>query len=465
MRFDYTINAMTYFFETYGCQMNVAESNGVEQVLKARGWQAGTAEDADLVIINTCSVRITAENRVFGRLGFFSAQKKKRTVKILVMGCMAERLKAEFSERFPFVDFVVGIGDRAMLEKIFADLEDSTSGKNHSADVQEIAQASPIQSSNEKYLFANSSYREGDFQSFVPIMNGCNNFCSYCIVPYVRGREVSRDVSAILREVEMLGSKGVKEITLLGQNVNSYSGMLDGEKLDFPDLLERICRACEKTDSIRWVRFMSSHPKDMSEKLIEVIAREPRVCKAVHLPVQNGSNPVLQAMNRKYTAEHYLALVAALRKKNPGIAITTDILVGFPGETEADLEATLELMRTVEFNSCFMYHYNPREGTKAFDFPNRIDEPVKIARLQKVIDLQQAITEKKMHEKIGSTVAVLLESHSRNDAAELFGHSEAGEMVVVKNTEPKNIGRFIQVRLECVNGKTFIGSVVENPET
>lgn len=446
---------MTYFFETYGCQMNVAESNGVEHVLKSRGWTSGTAEDADLIVINTCSVRITAENRVFGRLGFYSAQKKKRVVKILVMGCMAERLKAEFAERFPFVDFVVGIGDRAVLEKIFAELEAETNEKN----VRDFPETAP-QSSNETYLFADSSYHEGDFQSFVPIMNGCNNFCSYCIVPYVRGREVSRDVSQILAEIELLGQHGVKEITLLGQNVNSYHGSFNGEKIDFPDLLTLVCRRCEKADSIRWIRFMSSHPKDMSEKLMDVIAREKRVCKAVHLPVQNGSDAILTAMNRKYTAAHYLNLVTALRNKVPDIAITTDILVGFPGETEADLEATLALMRTVAFNSSFMYHYNPRGGTKAFDLPNRIPEPVKIARLQKVIDLQMMLTETKMREKLGSTVAVLLESHSRNAASELFGHSEAGEMVVVKNAGAEKIGQFVQVRLEKINGKTFVGTVV-----
>lgn len=447
---------MTYYFETYGCQMNVSESNALERVLKARGWKEGNAESADLVLINTCSVRITAENRVFGRLGFYSAQKKKRKLKILVTGCMAERLKDEFKERFPFVDFVVGISERREFENIFAGLE---SVANHKTSLTEFAETSP-QSSNETYLFARCSHKDGNFQAFVPIMNGCNNFCSYCIVPYVRGREVSRDASDILKEVEELGRLGVKEITLLGQNVNSYSGNLNDKPLDFPELLRLICRTCEREDSIKWLRFISSHPKDMSESLIDVIASEERVCKAIHLPVQNGSNRILKAMNRKYTAEHYLKLVERLRKKIPQIALTTDILVGFPGETEDDFEATLELMRRLEFNSCFMYHYNPREGTKAFELPNRISEDVKIARLQKVINLQQSITEKKMREKLGAQITVLLESQSKNKSSELFGHSETGEMVVVKNAPREKIGSFVQVLIEKINGRTFVGSIV-----
>lgn len=447
---------MNYYFETYGCQMNVSESNALERVLKARGWKEGRAETANLVIINTCSVRITAENRVFGRLGFYSAQKKKRNLKILVTGCMAERLKDEFKEHFPFVDFVVGISERREFERIFEHLENKTQYKKSIAEFT----SEDTQSSNETYLFASCSYKDGDFQAFVPIMNGCNNFCSYCIVPYVRGREVSREVLDILNEVEELGRLGVKEITLLGQNVNSYAGNLEGKTIDFPELLRLICRTCEKQDSIRWIRFMSSHPKDMSESLIDVIASEERVCKAVHLPVQNGSNRILKEMNRKYTVEHYFKLVERLRKKIPNIALTTDILVGFPSETEDDLEATLELMRRLEFNSSFMYHYNPREGTKAFEFPNRISEDVKIERLQRVINLQQRITEKKMKEKLGTQVTVLLESISKNKSSELFGHSETGEMVVVKNAPLEKIGSFVQVFIEKINGRTFVGSLV-----
>lgn len=441
---------MTYFFETYGCQMNVSESSGVEQLLKARGWKdAKVAESADLVLINTCSVRITAENRVFGRLGFYSALKRKTNIKILVMGCMAERLKKEFSERFPFVDYVVGISDRHELEEIFAAMEAKSDKVK-----------SEIQSSNEKYLFAKTSYSEGAFQSFVPIMNGCNNFCTYCIVPYVRGREVSRSFEDIMEEISFLNEKAVREITLLGQNVNSYRGSLNGKELDFPDLLRLICAACEKAENIKWIRFLSSHPKDLSKKLIDVMASEALICKAIHLPVQHGSNRILKAMNRKYTVEHYLGLINSLREKMPNVAITTDILIGFPGETEEDVEETLRLMEKVEFNAAFMYHYNPREGTRAFELPNRIPEKIKIERLQRVIDLQHTISEKKMKEKLGTETMALLESQSKNNERELFGHTEAGEMFVVKNLDEKMIGQFVKLKLECIKGRTFVASVV-----
>lgn len=448
---------MKYFFETYGCQMNVSESNGIEVVLKKRGWQASeTVETADLVIINTCSVRITAEQRVFGRLGFFSGLKKKTGIKILVIGCMAERLKQDLKEDFPFVDFVVGVSERAKLENIFSMLEVDTSNTHNRMSILD-----KNVSLKEKYLFSDVSYKEGDFQSFVPIMNGCNNFCTYCIVPHVRGREISRNVQEILDEVEFLSKNGVKEITLLGQNVNSYLGTYNGNTIDFPTLLQMICRKSEETNSIQWIRFLSSHPKDLSMKLIEVIAREKKVCKSIHLPVQHGSNGILKAMNRKYTREHYIELVRCLRERIPDIVISTDILIGFPGETEADVEATLSLIEDVQFDSSFMYHYNPREGTKAYDLPNRIPEPVKIERLTRVINLQQQITEKKLRllleKQAGKPIRVLVESVSKKNKQEYFGHTEGSEMVVIKNCDSHNIGQFVDVKLESISGKTLVG--------
>lgn len=429
--------------------MNVAESNGVEAQLKARGWTpVPDPHQAQLVIINTCSVRITAEQRVFGRLGFFSGLKKQVPLKILVMGCMAERLKPSLNQDFPFVDYVVGITDRESLEDIFARLEK-----------QEVG-LPLIDGTGEKYLFPRTSYREGDFQSFVPIMNGCNNFCTYCIVPYLRGREVSRSVHDILTEIDFLCEKNVKEITLLGQNVNSYHSSYKNAEVDFPALLRLICRHLDNRESIRWIRFVSSHPKDLSDGLIDVIRDEPKICKAIHLPVQHGSDVILRAMNRNYTAEQYKNLVKKLRDSIPNIALTTDILVGFPGETEEDVEQTLQLMREVAFTSAFMYHYNPREGTKAFDLPARIPDDEKIRRLQKVIDLQQEISKTGMQKKLGTETAVLLESVSKKDTDRLFGHTEAGEMVVIKNTGAERIGQFVQVRLEKINGKTFVGTVV-----
>ncbi|EFW38177.1 tRNA-i(6)A37 thiotransferase enzyme MiaB [Treponema phagedenis F0421] len=446
---------MTYFFETYGCQMNVAESASVEQLLLKRGWEkAEKADVCDLLIINTCSVRITAETRVFGRLGLFSALKKKRAFSIILMGCMAERLHDKIKKDFPRLDYVVGMFERNQFTAIFKEIESKLNKTDyHSEFSGEDFLEKPVSG----YHFAESSYIEGAFQSFIPIMNGCNNFCTYCIVPYVRGREISRSLEAILAEVEELSEKGVREITLLGQNVNSYRGKdFEGKLITFPELLRRVARVCEKKDSIRWIRFMSSHPKDFSDELITVIAEEPRVCKLIHLPVQHGSNAVLKRMNRSYTREHYLSLVDKLRTKVPDSALSTDILIGFPGESEEDFELTLDLMRQVQFDSAFMYHYNPREGTRAYDFPDRIPDAVRIARLQQVIDLQMKTSAEKMRNRVNHILHVLVESRSRNNPDELFGHTEFGEMAVLTGADPENsIGHFVKVQIQSVQGKTF----------
>ena len=294
-------------------------------------------------------------------------------------------------------------------------------------------------------------------------MNGCNNFCTYCIVPYVRGREVSRPMPEILDEFDALADRGVREVTLLGQNVNSYAWLdpATGETVDFPALLERIARRVERKDRIRWVRFMSSHPKDLSDRLIEVISRERVFCRFLHLPVQHGSDRVLDAMNRRYTRAQYLALVDRVRAGIPDVTLSTDILMGFPGETEEDVEETLELIRCVRYEVAFMYHYNPREGTKAFSMPNRIPEEIKKERLDRVIKLQHAVSAELMRERVGKTVTVLVESTSRNRADELFGHTELGEMVVFSGTLDKAlIGHFVEAELTCLRGRTFRAKMI-----
>ncbi|HQF74156.1 MAG TPA: tRNA (N6-isopentenyl adenosine(37)-C2)-methylthiotransferase MiaB, partial [Treponemataceae bacterium] len=310
-----------------------------------------------------------------------------------------------------------------------------------------------------------SSLEKGAFQSFVPIMNGCNNFCTYCIVPYVRGREVSRDLSEILTELDLLADRGVREITLLGQNVNSYRypDPDTGTVLDFPALLERVCRKIEERGVIQWVRFTSSHPKDFSDELIEVIAREKAVCNMIHLPVQNGSNRILKAMNRKYTREEYLALVGRIRSRIPGATLSTDILVGFPGETEEDLEDTLSLMQTVSYDAAFMYHYNPREGTAAFDLPNRIPDDLKKERLARVIELQHRMSRERMRARVGTGAVVLVESVSRNNQDELFGHTELGDMVVFSGKQDLSlVGHFVSCQLTGLRGRTFRAKILEN---
>lgn len=438
---------MTYFFETYGCQMNQAESSSVAQLLDERGWkQAVDAETADLVVINTCSVRITAETRALSRISLFCSQKKRREVRVLVMGCMAERLRVDLKKRFKKLDYVVGMFERDSFIDIFRAIEEG------------ISWAPTDEKAVNAYHFAASSWEKGAFQTFVPIMNGCNNFCTYCIVPFVRGREVSRPTPEILDEFDSLADRGVREVTLLGQNVNSYSWLdpATGEKVDFPALLERIARRVERKNRIRWIRFMSSHPKDLSDRLIEVIARERVFCRFLHLPVQHGSNRILEAMNRRYTREQYLALVDRVRAGIPDVTLSTDILMGFPGETEEDVAETLDLINRVRYEVAFMYHYNPREGTKAFDLPGRIPEEIKKERLGRVIKLQHAVSAALMRERVGKTVTVLVESTSRNHPDELFGHTELGEMVVFSGSLDKAlIGHFVEAELTSLRGRTF----------
>ena len=366
---------MTYFFETYGCQMNIAESAAIEQLMIARGWtKSDCAEFADLVVINTCSVRATAENRIIGRLGWYTGLKALRNCEpgaktrslekvvdfvkdgpkpftLVVTGCMAERLLKTLQKEWPCVDYVVGTYAKQHFGQILEAVE------NHE-------KAGELRD-DEKYEFAALSYEQGSFSAFVPIMHGCNNFCTYCIVPYVRGREISRSVNEILREIDVLSSYGVREITLLGQNVNSYkdeSGTYSGaentsgECVNFASLLKIIANHLEEQkSSIEWVRFMSSHPKDLSDEVIEVIANNKRICHHIHLPVQHGSSAVLKRMNRVYTREHYLELIDRVKKAIPDVSLTTDLMLGFPGETEEDVELTLDLMR----NGVDLHSYQP----------------------------------------------------------------------------------------------------------
>ncbi len=310
------------------------------------------------------------------------------------------------------------------------------------------------------YQFAAVSAEPGAFSTFVPIMHGCNNFCTYCIVPYVRGREISRPVEQILAELDILKKHKVREITLIGQNVNSYQGAgLDGSTVNFAGLLRIIADHLRKTEStIRWVRFMSSHPKDFTDDVIDVIASEPVICRHIHLPVQNGSTAVLKAMNRRYTREQYLELVAKIKAKIPEVSLTTDIMMGFPGETEEDVEDTLDLMRTVKYESAMMYFYNPREGTPAAKM-EQIPEEIRKERLQRVIDLQLQHTQERMRERVGGTALVLAEGVSRDDTTELLGQTEQHEKVAFK-ADRKLIGSFVNVKIVSLNGNTFKGEVL-----
>ena len=434
---------MTYFFETYGCQMNSAESAALALVCRERGWTiAPNGESADLILINTCSVRQTAERRALGRIALYASLKKKRRCALVIAGCMAQRMGETLKEKFPAVDYVMGTASRSLFPLILEAVEKNSG-----------AAAYPEISANEKpqFAFSSSHLEEGQFRSFVPIMHGCNNFCSYCIVPYVRGREISRNPQFIIEEIQLLGERGVREITLLGQNVNSYNW--NSGELNFAGLLRIIADEAGK-NGIRWLRFLSANPKDFSRETIQVMAENPLFCRHLHLPVQHGSNRILAAMNRGYTSEHYLSLMNEIRAAMPQISLSTDILAGFPGETEDDIRETLALMEETKFLYAYMYHYNPREGTAAYNLPDRISEEVKRERLSRVIDLQKKHTAALLNKRIGEREIVLIEGISRKNADELITRTERDEMAVAPGPASM-IGSFAELTLSGLRGNTF----------
>ncbi len=468
---------LTYFFETYGCEMNIAESAAVEQLFISRGWKAAaSAQVADIAVINTCSIRETAENRILGRLGWYNGLKAVRECKVgaktkmleeaveyvrdgakpltlVVMGCMAERLLKTFQKDYPFIDYVVGTYAKHHFYEIISAVEE---GKE------------PFQiDDSDLYRFASLSAEPGHFSTFVPIMHGCNNFCTFCIVPYVRGRELSRPADEILHEIDLLGKLNVREITLIGQNVNSYHGAADADAakrgendISFAELLQLVADHLKETASpIKWVRFMSSHPKDFSDDVIDVIAKESVICRHIHLPVQHGSTEVLKKMNRRYSREHYLELVERIKAKIPEVSLTTDLMMGFPGETEEDVELTLDLMRQVKYESAMMYYYNPREGTPAAKW-EQIPVEVRKERLQRVIDLQLEHTHEQMSKRVGKTVMVLVEGLSRDDKSEVLGQTEQHEKIAFR-ADASKIGSFVNVKITELSGNTFRGELIK----
>ncbi len=427
-----------YLIETYGCQMNTAESNAIETLLKGRGLEStDNPEEADAVIINTCSVRKTAENRIWGRLGFYSAVKKKRPLTLVVTGCMASRMKDEMKREAPFVDFVA-----------------TNEEKDRIADY--IAGESIL--SDNRYNFLTSYYKEGEFSSYIPIMNGCNNFCSYCIVPYVRGREISRGVESIIEEVKFLESRGVREVTLLGQNVNSYSSTYKGEAVDFPRLLEIITPYMH---NILWVRFESPHPKDFSSHLIDVIATNEKVSSHIHLPMQSGNTRILTLMNRHTTREKFLSLVEDMYSRIPGLTLSTDVIVGFPTETEEEYEETLSMMEAMNPSEAFMYYYNPREGTRAASMDGQIDENTKKERLEKLINLQLE-RQKMIREKaLPLTVTAIITTESRDDRERYLCRDEHNYYYSIEPLGKHKAGDVVRLKAGVLQGNTFRGVEIE----
>jgi len=421
--------------------MNTAESNALKDDLNKKGWKAAKSEmEADFVLLNTCSVRKTAENRIWGRIGYYKHLKETKDFTLAVTGCMAERLKGDLKKQASAVDMVIGNFEKQNLSEYL--------------DNNEIWNDNLV--SEGEYTFREIHLEENNLKSMVPIMHGCNNFCTYCIVPYVRGREVSRSPESIIKELKELEKKGVKEVTLLGQNVNSYNYNVNGNRLDFASLLKLILR---ETKDIGWIRFMSSHPKDVSHELIKLISENKRLCSHVHLAVQHGSDAVLKRMKRSYTQSGFVTLVDKMKSDIPNVSITTDLLIGFPGETLEDLQMTKALLNKVRFNDAFTYYYNPREGTKAFNFPDAIDEKEKLRRLNEIIKIQRNISQEIKLNRVGQIVKILIESVSRKNSEELLSRTEKNEMVVFKGNKSL-IGSFRNIKLLSLNGNTFRGEIV-----
>ena len=426
-----------YFIETYGCQMNVAESKAIENALTDAGWSPGASEyEADLILLNTCSVRNTAENRIWGRLGYYKTIKKDRSFLLGVMGCMTERLGAEIRKNAPEVDILIGtFGKSDFVSSILSDT--LVSGEDFIG--------------NSEYKFAEHHSVSGEFQAMLPIMHGCNNFCTYCIVPHVRGREISREPGQIIRELHTIQDEGRVEVTLLGQNVNSYHFEKSGV-LNFADLLKNIINKTE----IPWIRFISSHPKDLSDELLQVISDNPRICRHIHLPVQHGSSYILKQMNRKYSREDYLALVKKMRDAIPDLSLTTDILIGFPGESEEDFKQTKELIREVRFNDAFTYQYNAIKNTAAYEMDGHLSQEVKGERLAEIIEIQRAISFEEKKRFIGTRARVLVERVSKKSIKELLGRTENNNMVVFSGKEDL-IGSMCDIKINKLSGNTFSG--------
>ena len=436
------------YIETYGCQMNVADSEVVASVMQMAGYEsAETLDAADAVFLNTCSVRDNAEQKIYHRLDALAAIKRKRPLIIGVLGCMAERVKDDLLENH-HCDLVAGPDAYLSLPDLIAQAE-----TGHKAINIELSQSETYKDVVPQRI--GLGHKIG---GYVSIMRGCNNFCHYCIVPYTRGRERSRDVESILREVRDLRDRGFKEVTLLGQNVNSYQFRVQSSEfiVDFPQLLRRVA---EEAPQMR-IRFTTSHPKDMSDETLRVIAEMPNVCKHIHLPVQSGSDRILKLMNRKYTREWYLGRVEAIRRIIPDCGLSTDIFVGYHSETEEDHQLSLSLMREVGYDSAFMFKYSERPGTYASKhLPDNVPEEEKIRRLNELIALQTDISAQQNKKDEGKEFDVLIEGFSKRSRAQLMGRTEQNKAVVIDKGN-HHIGETVRVKITSSTSATLLGETI-----
>jgi tRNA-2-methylthio-N6-dimethylallyladenosine synthase len=419
--------------------MNLADTEVVLSILTSAGYgQTSNLRTADVVFVNTCAVRENAEQRVFGRLGDFKRYKKENPGMVVgVLGCMAERLRRDLMESESHVDLVVGPDEYRRIPEL---LESAINGQRGIA-----VRLSRVENYDDILPL-----RTEGISAWISVMRGCDKFCTFCVVPFTRGRERSRSLESVKREVEHLAAQGFREVTLLGQNVNSYR---DGSS-DFADLMASVAAI----DPTMRIRFTTSHPQDMSEKLIRTIAEHDNICSYIHLPVQSGSNRILELMNRSYTREHYLSLVRSIKDGIPGVSLSTDIIAGFPTETEDDHRRTLDVMREVLFDGAFTFKYSPRENTKAWHMGDDIPEDLKLDRLNQIIDLQREISLRKNEAMVGQQVDVLVEGESTKSSSDLCGRTDTNKMVVFPKGMTE-IGQYVTVRIDRANSATLFGSV------
>jgi tRNA-2-methylthio-N6-dimethylallyladenosine synthase len=422
-----------FYLETWGCQMNEEDSEKLSGMLKSQGYtRTEVKEEASIIIFNTCCVRENAELKVYGNLGALKALKRKNPDLIIaVCGCMMQQegMAETIIKKYPFVDIIFGTHNSYKFPEYLNRVK------------QEDKSIIEIMNKAEGIIEGIPVDRESDIKAFVTIMYGCNNFCTYCIVPYVRGRERSREPEEIEKEIIELVSKGYKEITLLGQNVNSYGKTLSDE-MNFAKLLRRI----NKIDGLERIRFMTSHPKDLSQEVIEAIAECDKICEHFHLPVQSGSSRILKKMNRQYDREQYLDLIKRIKKAVPNAAITTDIIIGFPGETEEDFLDTLSLVKEVEYDSAFTFIYSKRKGTPADEMEEQIEDSIKHDRFNRLVDAVNEIGAKKNKEYSDKVVEVLVEGFSKNDSSKLMGRTRTGKLVnFIGNADC--IGKLVNVKV------------------
>lgn len=427
------------YIETYGCQMNVADTEIVLGILKKQGYKVtDKPENADVVLLNTCSVRDNAEQRIYGRIGNLKTLKYSKPGLVLgILGCMAERLKKDLIENKKVVDLVVGPDEYRRLPEYIDTAFNGDKGIG-------------VKLSRTETYDDIEPYREDGLSAWISVMRGCDKFCTFCVVPFTRGRERSRSLTSVITELEDLSKRGFKDVSLLGQNVNSY---LD-DKNDFADLLA----AAAKVDPAMRIRFTASHPQDISDKLLNTIAEYPNLCSYIHLPVQSGSNRILELMNRTYTVEHYLNIIEKAKKIIPGVSFSTDIISGFPTETWEDHLATIEVIKKVRYDGAYMFKYSPREGTKAYRMNDDVPEDVKSKRLQEIIDVQQQISYEKNQELIGKEEIILIEGFSKKSDEFFSGRTDTNKVVIVPINEKIKVGQYIKVCINKATSGTLFGN-------